>query len=135
VFREVPGSGAHLELTAGRGHGAPAPHPEALLVLYLRDEEAVRAVAARLGVDPVLPANPCWAEHGLTFEDPDGFRVVLVPESCETYWACGDASSKTYGLSRHGPARRHPSGYAGDGLDDERYPLALAHDRKRLRPD
>ena len=27
------------------------------------------------------PANPYWAEHGLTFEDPDGFRVVLVPEA------------------------------------------------------
>ena len=41
---------------------------------------AVRAAAARLGADPVPPANPYWAEHGLTFEDPDGFRVVLVPE-------------------------------------------------------
>jgi catechol 2,3-dioxygenase-like lactoylglutathione lyase family enzyme len=23
------------------------------------------------------------AEHGLTFEDPDGFRVVLVPDAWE----------------------------------------------------
>ena len=42
---------------------------------------AVRQVAARLGVAPVTPANPYWAEHGITFEDPDGFRVVLVPET------------------------------------------------------
>jgi hypothetical protein len=27
--------------------------------------------------------NPYWAKHGLTFEDPDGFRVVLVPEHWE----------------------------------------------------
>jgi catechol 2,3-dioxygenase-like lactoylglutathione lyase family enzyme len=80
VFLEVPGTGAHLELTAGGGHGAPAAHPESLLVLYLGDEAAVRAAAARLGADPVAPANPYWAEHGLTFADPDGFRVVLVPE-------------------------------------------------------
>jgi hypothetical protein len=40
----------------------------------------VRAVAERLGVEPVAPANPYWAAHGSTFEDPDGFRVVLVPE-------------------------------------------------------
>jgi catechol 2,3-dioxygenase-like lactoylglutathione lyase family enzyme len=40
----------------------------------------VRAVAERLAVAPVEPANPYWGEHGLTFEDPDGFRVVLVPE-------------------------------------------------------
>lgn len=83
VFLAVPGTGAHLELTAGGGPGAPAPHPESLLVLYLGDEEAVQAVAARLGGDPVAPANPYWAQHGMTFQDPDGFGVVLVPERCE----------------------------------------------------
>jgi catechol 2,3-dioxygenase-like lactoylglutathione lyase family enzyme len=83
VFLAVPSTGAHLELTAGGGHGAPAPHPESLLVFYLGDEAMVQAVAARLGVDPVPPANPYWAEHALTFQDPDGFRVVLVPEPWE----------------------------------------------------
>jgi len=29
---------------------------------------------------PVEPANPYWAEHGTTYADPDGFRVVLVPQ-------------------------------------------------------
>src|SRR4051794_4537313 len=80
VSLAVPGTRTHLELTAGGGHGPPEPHPESLLVLYLGDAEAVKAVAGRLGVEPVAPANPYWAEHGLTFEDPDGFRVVLVPE-------------------------------------------------------
>jgi len=80
VFLAVPGTSAHLELTTGGRHGGPAPHPESLLVLYLGDEDAVRAVAGRLDADPVAPANPYWADHGLTFEDPDGFRVVLVPE-------------------------------------------------------
>ena len=82
AFLEVHGTGAHLELTSGGEHGAPAPHPESLLVLYLGDEVAVATVAARLG-EPVAPANPYWAEHGVTFEDPDGFRVVLVPERWE----------------------------------------------------
>jgi catechol 2,3-dioxygenase-like lactoylglutathione lyase family enzyme len=80
VFLDLPGTGAHLELTAGGGHPAPEPHPESLLVLYLGDEVAVRAAAARLDAAPVEPANPYWADHGLTFADPDGFRVVLVPE-------------------------------------------------------
>ena len=80
VFLDLPGTGAHLELTSGGKHGTPEPHAESLLVLYLDDEQAVQAVAARLGVAPVEPANPYWAEHGLTFEDPDGFRVVLVPD-------------------------------------------------------
>ena len=52
-------------------------------MVYLGDEATVQAVAARLGVDPVLPANPYWAEHGLTFQDPDGFRVVLAPNAGE----------------------------------------------------
>ena len=84
VFLAVPGTGAHRELTAGGAHGAPAPHPESLLVLFLGDEASVQAVATRLGADPVAPVNPYWAGHGLTFEDPDGFRVVVVPERWET---------------------------------------------------
>jgi catechol 2,3-dioxygenase-like lactoylglutathione lyase family enzyme len=80
VFLELPGTGAHLEFTSGGAQAAPRPHPESLLVLYLGDETAVQAVADRLGTDAVAPANPYWAEHGKTFEDPDGFRVVLVPE-------------------------------------------------------
>jgi catechol 2,3-dioxygenase-like lactoylglutathione lyase family enzyme len=84
VFLEVPGTGAHLELTAGGGHRAPAPDPESLLVLYLGDEAAVRTIAARLDAGPITPANPYWAEHGLTFADPDGCQVVLVPERWES---------------------------------------------------
>jgi catechol 2,3-dioxygenase-like lactoylglutathione lyase family enzyme len=84
VFLAVPGTEAHLELTAGGRHGAPEPHPESLLVLYLDDDRAVESILARLGVDPVRPANPYWAEHGVTVEDPDGFRVVLVPEPYES---------------------------------------------------
>ena len=80
VFLAVPGTRAHLELTAGGEHGAPEPHPETLLVLYLGDTDAVTGVVRRIGAAPVEPANPYWAEHGVTVEDPDGFRVVLVPE-------------------------------------------------------
>jgi hypothetical protein len=83
VFLDVPGTGAHLEFTAGGGHAAPEPHPESVLVLYLGDDEAVRAAADRLGMEPVPPANPYWRDHGVTFADPDGFRVVLVPERWE----------------------------------------------------
>jgi GNAT superfamily N-acetyltransferase len=80
VFLDVPGTGAHLEFTAGGADGAPAPHPESLLVLYLGDQPAVDEVVARLDTERVEPANPYWAEHGVTVVDPDGFRVVLVPE-------------------------------------------------------
>jgi len=83
VFLEIPGTEAHLELTVGGRHRAPVPHPESLLVLYLGDDDLLRTVVARLDADPVPPENPYWADHGLMFQDPDGFRVVLVPERWE----------------------------------------------------
>lgn len=79
VFLDLPGTGAHLELTTGGEHRGPEPHPETLLVLYIGSEAAAAAVVARVGAEPVEPANPYWAENGVTLEDPDGFRVVLVP--------------------------------------------------------
>lgn len=30
------------------------------------------------GYSPAAPENPYWAERGVTFEDPDGWRVVLM---------------------------------------------------------
>ena len=64
VFLAVPGTNAHLELTAGGRHGPPAPHPESLLMFYLGDEATVQAVAARLGVDLVRPATPTGPSTG-----------------------------------------------------------------------
>jgi len=83
VFLGLPGTGAHLELTSGGGHGAPTPHAETLLVLYLGTHQAVADALRRAGADPVPAANPYWDEHGVTIVDPDGFRVVLVPETWE----------------------------------------------------
>ncbi len=81
VFLALPGTDVHLELTTGGRHGAPQPHPESLLVLYLGTDDAVAETLARAGAQPVQPANPYWAANGVTLEDPDGFRVVLVPRS------------------------------------------------------
>lgn len=71
----------HLEFTHQRGGPAPpVAHPESLLVFYLPDEAEWRAAANRLqalGVRPVASRNPYWDTAGLTFEDPDGFRIVL----------------------------------------------------------
>jgi catechol 2,3-dioxygenase-like lactoylglutathione lyase family enzyme len=78
VFLAVPGTGAHLEFTSGGAHDTPRPHPETLLVFYLGSQDAVDAIVQRLDAQPVEPANPFWGEHGVTVEDPDGFRVVLV---------------------------------------------------------
>ena len=81
VFLGLPGTDAHLEFTSGGDHQPPEPHPETLLVLYLGSQEAVDETCRRLGNQPVEAANPYWNEHGVTVVDPDGFRIVVVPET------------------------------------------------------
>ncbi|WP_372781867.1 VOC family protein [Phenylobacterium sp.] len=71
----------HLEFTRRRGRPSrAAPDPETLLVFYLPDGAEWRAAVERLralGSKPVASHNPYWDSSGLTFEDPDGFRIVL----------------------------------------------------------
>lgn len=50
------------------------------LVFYLPDPVEWEAAVAQMlahGYGPVTSANPYWDVHGKTFEDPDGYRVVL----------------------------------------------------------
>jgi len=78
VVLEIPGADAELELTSGGETPPPAPHPESLLVLYCDDEQRRAELAARIAQEPVAPANPYWARHGIAFADPDGFQLILA---------------------------------------------------------
>jgi catechol 2,3-dioxygenase-like lactoylglutathione lyase family enzyme len=80
VMLALAGEECHLELTV-HVDGSPgrAPTRDNLLVLYMTDRAAIEAIAGRMGAlghEPVEPENPYWADD-LTFEDPDGWRVVL----------------------------------------------------------
>ena len=81
VMLGLPGAPWHLEFTRQRDHRVgDAPTRDHLLVFYLPEREAWRAAADRLaalGHAPVPSYNPYWDRRGLTFEDPDGYRVVL----------------------------------------------------------
>jgi len=76
-----PGAGYHLEFTRREGHIAgPAPTEDNLLVFYIPDETEWESAAERMkahGYEPVKSFNPYWDKRGKTFEDPDGYRVVL----------------------------------------------------------
>ena len=81
VMLGIPGAPYHLEFTKAHGHPAGrAPTADNLLVFYLPDEAEWGRVVARLrrsGYESVPAFNPFWDRQGLTFEDSDGYRVVL----------------------------------------------------------
>jgi catechol 2,3-dioxygenase-like lactoylglutathione lyase family enzyme len=78
AFLDLPGTGAHLELTTGGGHDGPVPHPESLLVLYFESDAEIEAIVARMPEPPVEPANPYWRRAAVAYADPDGFQVILT---------------------------------------------------------
>ena len=71
----------HFEFTYCRVHPVtPSPTAEDLIVFYLPDasewESRCRS-ALDAGFVEVKSFNPYWAKLGRTFEDVDGYRVVL----------------------------------------------------------
>lgn len=77
-----PSSGYHLEFTLKRGHAVPrCPTEDNLLIFYLPDEKSYGEALARMegaGCQSVPSFNPYWDRTGKTFEDADGYRVVLT---------------------------------------------------------
>ena len=76
-----PGDAYHLEFTSQRGHDVgDAPSKDHLLVFYVPDvrewnRRCEQMINARFR--SVRSYNPYWDREGRTFEDIDGYRVVL----------------------------------------------------------
>ena len=86
------GTDFHLEFTICRKHRLqPTPTQEDLLVFYLPEFETwtqrCRSMVAA-GFKEVQPFNPYWARDGRTFEDCDGYRVVIQRAA----WSNGPAT-------------------------------------------
>ena len=81
VMLGAPSAPYHFEFTRAHGHSAGrAPTHDHLIVQYRPDREVWRAGIERFraaGFEPVASFNPYWDIHGATFEDPDGYRLVL----------------------------------------------------------
>ena len=79
------GAPYHFEFTKKHGHpGKGMPTEDDLLVFYLPDAEVWRTAIQRMrdaGFVPVPSFNPFWDRDGMTFEDPDGYRIVLQNSS------------------------------------------------------
>jgi catechol 2,3-dioxygenase-like lactoylglutathione lyase family enzyme len=81
VMLGIRGQPYHFEFTRQSNHTVGgAPTPENLVVFYLpeKSEWASRVEGMRKqGFLPVPSHNPYWDRGGLTFEDFEGYRVVL----------------------------------------------------------
>lgn len=75
------GGSYHFEFTCCRAHRVtPSPTPEDLVVFYLSDRaewERTCASVLAAGFRRVASFNPYWETRGRTFEDSDGYRIVL----------------------------------------------------------
>ncbi|MGR6322335.1 VOC family protein [Micromonospora soli] len=82
-----PGAAWHLELVGGEHLiVAPSPTAEDLFVLYLdgpADDDLVARLERAGGTR--VSAGPYWDRWGITFADPDGYRLVL----CTRAWSNG----------------------------------------------
>jgi catechol 2,3-dioxygenase-like lactoylglutathione lyase family enzyme len=82
VMLGMPDARYHLEFTQHiDSQPCPPPDKDHLLVFYLPDTAQRDAVVKRLyamGYEAVAPENPYWNAHGITIEDPDGWRIVLM---------------------------------------------------------
>ena len=76
-----PNAPWHLEFTHCHSHQVgTAPSQDHLLVFYLPDIEAWNGAINRMesaGYSAVTSFNPYWDNNGRTFEDPNGYRIVL----------------------------------------------------------
>ncbi len=71
----------HLEFTQEQGTSVgKAPTPENLVVFYIPDSNEWEAACSRIqaaGFNQVRSHNPYWDVVGKTYEDLDGYRIVL----------------------------------------------------------
>jgi catechol 2,3-dioxygenase-like lactoylglutathione lyase family enzyme len=81
VMLGMPGAQYHFEFTHCRAHPvAPSPTAEDLVVFYiplLTDWNGACARMLAAGFRQVPSLNPYWEAQGRTFQDHDGYRVVL----------------------------------------------------------
>lgn len=83
-----PGELYHFEFTHHQRHlVGHAPTQDHLIVFYLPDQQEWQRTVDQIkaiGYEPVKSYNLYWDKSGVTFEDPDGYRVFLQNAAWET---------------------------------------------------
>lgn len=81
VFLGIPGADWHLEFTVSDEAVKHKPDEDDLLVFYPASAEEYERIIRRFSENniPALePKNPYWKANGITYADPDGYRIVIV---------------------------------------------------------
>lgn len=93
VMLGLQGEAYHFEFTYCRSHPVkPTPTPDDLLVFYVADPKDWGNCCESMQVAGFLEVpslNPFWDVHGRTFEDPDGYRMII---QCATWRNLTDES-------------------------------------------
>lgn len=109
VMLGAAGSSYHFEFTRSRKHAVlPTPTPEDLVVFYIPKPAKWRSACADMlaaGFRQVAAFNPYWDVRGRTYQDRDGYRVVL--QNDKWFPSAGFSRPRTRrARARRGPADR-----------------------------
>lgn len=88
VILGLPDLSYQLEFTSHeQGSPCHTPTKDNLLVFYIPNQEALNRKVSqmkKLGYHALEPENPYWKKKkSVTFEDPDGWRIVFINYSFE----------------------------------------------------
>ena len=70
----------HLEFTVSDQVPDHKPDEDDLLVFYTDNEAAYDLLLEKFtaaGIESIEPKNSYWKENARTYQDPDGFRIVI----------------------------------------------------------
>ncbi|GEP51856.1 hypothetical protein FNO01nite_25280 [Flavobacterium noncentrifugens] len=81
VFIGKPNSDWHLEFTVSDELPKHEPDEDDLLVFYPENENEFEQICTKFesnNIKSITSKNPYWNANGVTYIDPDGFRIVIA---------------------------------------------------------
>lgn len=81
VFLGLKDADWHLEFTTSPEQPVHAPDEDDLLVFYADSATELEQFKDKFKASNIAetePKNPYWKENGVTYTDPDGFRIVIA---------------------------------------------------------
>ena len=81
IFIGLPEKDWHLEFTISEHPPELKSDEDDLLVFYTKNPDQFKSILERahnLGIDELKSRNPYWNLKGKTYQDPDGFKIVVA---------------------------------------------------------